>query len=167
MKQARSCRCDFLTEPRHPAGVHRYQPQYQPEEAATPISTPRPVLVPHSSNLVNATITVNAENYYHIPFSVDTNVMLDVIIIGSFTASGGSGNDIIVLLLDDIAYTNWVNRHQVTAIYNSGQLTTATINIPITISGTYHVVFSNRFSIISTKTVSTTIDLKWTEIEYR
>lgn len=120
------------------------------------------VSVPKSLNLVNGVITVNAGSYYNVPFTVNSS-MSGPTVSGSFTASGGSGNDIIVLILDDIAYTNWVNGHQVTALYSSGQLTTDTFNVSMTTSGTYHLVYSNRFSVISTKNVSTTVDLKWSE----
>lgn len=138
-----------------------------PAPAPAPASTPQPVLVPKSRNLINATITVDPGDYYHVSFSARINGMRDVVMLGSFTASGGSGNDIIVLLLDDIAYTNWVNRHKVVVLYYSGQVTTDRINVPITASGKYHLVFSNRFSTISTKRVLTTIDLEWLEIQYR
>jgi hypothetical protein len=133
--------------------------------ACAPATTP--VLVPQSANLVNAIITVDAGSYYSINFYVDTNKMHNVAVSGSFTASGGSGNDIVVLILDDIAFTNWVNGHSVMALYNSGQITTDRINVPITASGRYYLVFSNRFSIISTKKVSTMIDLQWSELQYR
>ena len=120
------------------------------------------VSVPKSLDLVNGVITVNAGSYYNVPFTVNSS-MSGAKVSGSFTASGGSGNDIIVLILDDIAYTNWVNGHQVTVLYSSGQLTTDTLNVSITTSGTYHLVYSNRFSVISTKNVNTTVDLKWSE----
>ena len=82
-------------------------------------------------------------------------------LLGSFTASGGSENDIVVLILVDSAYTNWVSGHEVTALYSSGQVTEGTFNVPITISSThtYHVVYSNRFS-TSTKRVTTTVNIE-------
>ena len=84
-------------------------------------------------------------------------------VTGSFTASGGSGNDIEVLILNDISYRNWMNGDMVADLYHSGKVTIDTFNVPITVSGTYHLVYSNEFSIISTKTVTTTVDLKWSE----
>ncbi len=82
---------------------------------------------------------------------------------GSSTASGGSGNDIEVLILNDISYRNWINGDMGADLYHSGKVTIDTFNVPITALETYHLVYSNEFSIISTKTVTTTVDLKWSE----
>lgn len=133
----------------------------------SPPQQPKAVLVPQSRNLINATITVSAGDYYHVPFSVNIDGMRDVTVSGSFMASGGSGNDIVVVILDNIAYTNWVNRHRVAALYSSGQVTTDRFCVSITGLGTYHLVYSNRFSVISTKKVISTVDLKWSELQYR
>lgn len=86
---------------------------------------------------------------------------------GSFKASGGSGNDIRPLIMDDMAYTNWSNKHQVNVLYSSGQLTVADIDVPITTSARYHLVLSNDFSTVSSKNVTTKIDLIWSELRYQ
>lgn len=116
---------------------------------------------PQTSNLINGNIVVTPGDYYDIPFLVDTNEMRNIRVVGSFEASGGSGNDIIALILDDIAFANWINEHQVTSLYNSGKITAADIDVSITISGKYHLVFHNLFSIISSKNVTTRVDLNW------
>jgi hypothetical protein len=137
------------------------------QNATSPTTAPTPMLVPQSQNLVNATITVDAGSYYGVRFSVDTVRMQNAAVVGTFTASGGSGNDIDVFILDDIAFTNWVNGHQVMTLYYPGRLTTERINVSVTSSGTYHLVFSNKFSIISAKNVSTKVDLNWSELRYQ
>ncbi len=114
-------------------------------------------------NLVNGTITVQAGSYYNVQFSVDTNVMKDVMVEGSFQASGGSGNDIDALVLNEMDFINWLNGHQVSPVYYSGKITIADINVPITKSGDYHLVFGNTFSVISSKNVSAQVDLHWAE----
>jgi hypothetical protein len=126
--------------------------------------TPITGLVSRSYNLINGTITVSPGTYYSVSFPVDMNAMRNVWVDGSFTAAGGSGNDIEVHIMDDIAYTNWVNGHTVSVIYSSGKVTTANIDVPITMSGNYYLVFSNRFSMVSSKNVATKVDLKWSEL---
>ncbi len=138
--------------------------QYFPGEATA--DTPTPILVPKTYNLVNGVITVGPNDYYHVQFIIDTDSMLNVKVEGTFRASGGSGNDIEVMILDDMAYTNWINGHTVSAIYFSGKLTTSNIDAEIVSSGKYHLVFSNEFSIISSKDVSTKVDLNWSELSY-
>lgn len=133
------------------SGSGAQQPQQQQH-------TRQPVL--QTSNLVNGTITVNSRSYYNAVFSV-TSAMTNSTLTGSFTASGGSGNDIIAMVLDDMSFTNWINGHQVNSLYSSGQLTTANINVSITTPGTYHLVFSNAFSTFTSKQVSTSVNLQW------
>jgi len=127
-------------------------------------TTPITDLVSRSYNLINGTITESPGRYYSVSFPVDMNAMHNVWVDGSFTAAGGLGDDIEVYIMDDIAYTNWVNGHTVSVIYSSGKVTTANIGVAITMSGNYHLVFSNRFSIVSSKNVATKVDLKWSEL---
>jgi len=127
--------------------------------AGCPESTSSPVS--QSYNLVNETLTIGPGEHVSIPFYVDANAMQNLRVYGSFRAAGGSRNDIWAMIMDDTAYINWVYGHQVTVVYSSGQVTTANINVPIARSGKYHLVFSNHFSIVSSKNVSTTVALMW------
>ena len=68
-----------------------------------------------------------------------------------------------MLILNDVSYRNWTNADTVADLYHSGRVTTDTIDVPMTASGAYHLVYSNKFSIISTKRVTTTIDVEWSE----
>lgn len=116
---------------------------------------------PQNSSLIDGNIVVAPGDYYDIPFLVDTSEMQNIRVTGYFAASGGSGNDIEAAILDDITFTNWINGHQGTSLYNSGKITVAEIDVSITMSGKYHLVFSNTFSIVSSKTVSAKVDLNW------
>jgi len=111
-----------------------------------------------STNVVNGVITVSAGSYQDYQVSVPSGA-LSAKLSGSFTASGGSGNDIIVLVLDQTSFTNWQNGHQVSAIYNSGQLTTSSFSVSLPAGGTYYLVYSNTFSTFSSKNVNTQANL--------
>jgi len=115
----------------------------------------------YSFNIVNGLITVSAGNYQAYPFTIPSGAM-NANIVGNFTASGGSGNDIIVLIMDATAFVNWKNGHQVSVYYDSGQLTTSNFDVSLPAGGSYYLVFSNTFSIISTKNVQTRADLSYT-----
>ena len=72
---------------------------------------------------------------------------------GSFTASGAN-NDIEVMLLEASQFQNWEKRSKFTVAYQSGRVTSDKLAIPLPAQeGTYYVVFSNRFSLISNKAV--------------
>lgn len=126
-------------------------------------TTHTPVLVPQSQNLVNGAITVKADGYYDVSFTV-TSSMENPIVSGSFTASGGSGNDIIAYIFDSIDYTNWSNNHQSSAFYNSGQVTTQNISTSLA-PGSYYLVFDNTFSTFTSKVVNTTVNLNYDTLQ--
>jgi hypothetical protein len=115
----------------------------------------------HATNIVNGLITVNAGYYEYYPFYVPSGAA-NVQIQGGFTASGGSGNDIVVMIMDSTSFINWRNGHQVNVYYNSGQLTTSNFDVSLPSgSGSYYLVYSNTFSLISQKNVNTQVNLSY------
>jgi hypothetical protein len=107
--------------------------------------------------------TIRQLNEKNWKFSVPagaTNVRLQ----GHFVASGGSGNDVQVYLMNDDEFVNWRNRHPIKPIYNSQKVTQGTINVPLPSEiGTYYLVFDNRFSLISPKAVQDNLTLQYTK----
>ncbi len=113
-----------------------------------------------SANVVNALVTVGARNYEDYQINVPQGAT-SVTVSGSFTASGGSGNDIEVIVLDSTSFVNWQNGHQVSAYYDSGQVTTNNFNIQLPGSGTYYLVYNNQFSLLSSKNVNTQVNVNY------
>jgi hypothetical protein len=113
-------------------------------------------------NIVNGQITVDAGDYEYYQFTVPPGAA-NVEAYGSFTVSGGSGNDIVVLIMNLIEFFNWENGHQTGAYYDSGQLTASNFDVPLPSgSGTYCLVYSNTFSIMNQKSVNTEANLSYT-----
>src|SRR2546427_9414942 len=108
--------------------------------------------------IVNGVITVQPAQYYYYTLTVPSGAT-SVTVSGTFTASGGSGNDIEVLVMDQTNYVNWQNDHQANAYYDSGQVTTGTVSANLPGGGTYYLVYSNAFSTVSSKNVQTTANL--------
>ena len=115
-----------------------------------------------TSNVVNGVITVGARNHQAYQFGVPADAY-NAQISGTFTASGGSGNDIIVYVFDSTNYVNWENGHQSSAYYNSGQVTTDSFSINLPAGGTYYLVYDNSFSFLSSKNVNTQANLAYSE----
>lgn len=115
----------------------------------------------HTQNIVNGIISVKAGGYQYYSFNAPSG-STDVRVSGSFEANGGSGNDINVVILDEQAFTNWKNGHQVSAYYSSGKLTTDSINANIPSGNTLYLVYDNQFSTFTSKDVRTTVDLVYT-----
>jgi hypothetical protein len=81
---------------------------------------------------------------------------------GHFAATGGSGNDIEVVVVNQDEFTNWQNGHPTKAYYNSGKTTQDTINLTLPAdAATYYVVFNNKFSLFTPKAVQANVDVNF------
>jgi hypothetical protein len=104
-------------------------------------------------NIVNGLLTIDAEGYqvYVVKTPPDAT---QIHVQGSFNASGGTGNDIEVFIMDTVAFKNWQNNHTVRAYYDSGRLTTSNFDVALPSGGEFALVFSNTFSSFSRKIVN-------------
>ncbi|HYL36187.1 MAG TPA: hypothetical protein VEV17_09775 [Bryobacteraceae bacterium] len=87
--------------------------------------------------------------------------MASVRVAGSFHTSGGSGNDIEAVVADWGECENWVNGHPAPVLYASGKTTNAKVDVPLHQAGTYCLAFSNTMSLLSAKTVSGDVALRY------
>ena len=110
--------------------------------------------------IISGTFAVAPRTFKPIEFIVDAT-MSNPRIEGTFTAKGAN-NDIEVLLLDEQQFANWQNRHPFKSTYASGRVTADKLRISLPAeAGKYFMVFSNRFSIISSKDVVTDLKLRY------
>lgn len=138
----------------------RKEPPKQPPVAQS-IQPPAPVLIPVTEKLTSGQTVVRAGKYIRMKFSVDTEKMQDVRVIGSFHASGGSGNDIQVVLAEESEFENWINGHQARALYSTEKITNDKMDVEITQSGTYILAFSNTYSLLTDKDVFAEVELHY------
>jgi hypothetical protein len=101
-------------------------------------------------------------SYQYYQFTVPSGAS-DIQVSGTFTASGGSENDIKVYVLDITNFVNWKNGHTASTYYNGGQLTTGNISATLPSDGTYFLVYDNTFSVFSQKNVNTQATLSYTK----
>ncbi|CAG0996333.1 hypothetical protein METP3_02986 [Methanosarcinales archaeon] len=127
-----------------------------PSSYASPVSK-SPVYKTINQNIVNGFIPVKSGEYVYYQLSIPSQASVS----GDFTAFGGSGNDIDIFILDETAYTNWINKHSVSTYYNSGQMTTGSITTSLP-AGKYYLIYSNTFSTFSDKNVKTNLDVSYT-----
>lgn len=119
------------------------------------------VPTPHTVTIVNSMIRVEAGQSIYYQFSAPTG-STDTYVSGTFTAGGGSGNDIRVYVMDEQNFINWRNGHQVSVYYNSGQETVGNINVNIPTGQNLYLVYDNTFSVFSAKEVTTNVSLTYT-----
>ena len=131
-----------------------------PTVAAQPVEQP----INHLETIFTGSAAVEANHHIEFPFEVKSADMVRPRVVGKITASGGTGNDIVVSVITEDDLTNMKNGHQVTPIYTSGQVTVANVDARLPAVGKYYVVFSNTFSGVTPKTVSGELGLRWIEI---
>lgn len=118
-------------------------------------------LLDHNDLITNSSTTPKPLTYLSFKFAVPqfaTQVSVD----GHFGPSGGTGNDVEVFLFAEDSFANFQNGHQSPAHYSSLRATQGTINATLPSgAGTYYLVFSNKFSIISSKNVQVAVMLHY------
>jgi hypothetical protein len=114
---------------------------------------PRPQPQPHTVNIGQGALSVAALHFAFYTLSVPAGAH-DVHVQGHFQATGGTGNDIEVFLLNDEQFTNWKNGHATPTYYNSGKTTVGDVQTALPAGvGTYYLVFNNKFSALTAKAV--------------
>jgi zinc-ribbon domain len=125
--------------------------------ASQPLQQP-PVQL-HKVSLPLGAFTVGALASNNYTFTAPAGAF-DVTLKGHFAATGGSGNDIEVFVLSEDEFVNWQNGHPAKTFFNSEKITQDSINLTLpSEAASYHVVFNNKFSLLTPKAVQANIDL--------
>ena len=112
--------------------------------------------------ILNGSVAVEATGYVTYTVKVDAASMVNPRIVGHVQATGGSGNDIEVVVFTETQFINWKNSHKQGSLFTSGQITASDVDVPLDGSGTYYVMLSNVFSAFTPKTVEGNLALVWT-----
>lgn len=115
---------------------------------------PSPPPKVYTTDIVNGTANVNADEYVDYPFTVPVNSS-NIHVSGNFTVQGGSGNGVIVYVFDITNYENYANGSYFGALYQSSQARTALISSNLDASGNYFLVIDNTLS-----TITQTVDIQ-------
>ncbi|MGO9211862.1 MAG: hypothetical protein ACLPXM_09175 [Terriglobales bacterium] len=123
----------------------------------------RTIAQQYTMTLPSTTLSVGALSLNATKFVIPDGAF-DVRVDGHFSASGGSGNDIEAAVFDDNSFTAWQDRHAAVPIYSSGRTTEGSIKTPLPAGpGTYWIVFNNKFSLLSAKTVEANVTLYYSK----
>lgn len=133
-------------------------------EAPAPsvVATPTPTVT--LQTLWDGTLIVEPRQAQWVKVNIDTTGRQNLRILGDFTAQGGSGNDIELLIVDERDFVNWQNSQEeaIQPLYRSGEVTTRDFETPLSESGTYYIIFDNQFSLVSNKVVEAIFTLQYT-----
>jgi predicted nucleic acid-binding Zn ribbon protein len=108
---------------------------------------------PHSIPLVNEGLTINQLGYSYFKLQVPSKAR-SVEFHGNFTASGGAGNMIEAYLFSAEGYEGWQRQQNPSPFYSSGRVSMDRMDAELPSGpGTYYLVFNNKFSLLSPKTI--------------
>jgi hypothetical protein len=132
----------------------------QPEPESVPQPEP-----PHActTSIADGTIAVPAIRYDSFLVRIAPS-MSNTRLTGNFMASGGKGNDIVVLVVDEKTFHDWSNLYGIPAkrfLYNSGKVTMGSFDVSLSAAGDYFLVCSNVFSSFADKHVMIRADLSY------
>ena len=117
---------------------------------------------PQSQTLVSGDISVSAQTNFDYAFTV-TAAMKQVNVNGKFNTFGGAPNHIEVYIMDDSTYTNWLKKRTVHILFDSGLMSSGTVDQAITVPGKYHLIFTNYApaTLAAAQQVHTQVILNW------
>jgi hypothetical protein len=72
---------------------------------------------------------------------------------GRVMGLSGGGRDVEVYVLDDAGYEDWQHGIRPSALFESGRSSAATLAVDLPRRGRYHLLLSNRYSILTPKRV--------------
>ena|ERR1035438_1727198 len=124
-------------------------------------SLPSLFQTPKSVSLFSGSVAVNAGRIHYITFPTDPEHMGTIHITGRFSTTGGMKNDIQAVLCTEDEFQNFSNGNAFRSYYNSGKTTVGTIDVRIPPAGRYVLAFSNKFSLLSGKTVTGEVTMEY------
>jgi hypothetical protein len=129
------------------------------ENGADEIQPARLEVGSFSKRLVSGQVNVRAGKDVRYWIKIDTSTMLEAAVTGWFRASGGSENDIALVIATEYEFENLVHGHEARVLFATDSITAGEFHVSITQSGAYVLALNNRFSIFMPRTFIANIDL--------
>jgi hypothetical protein len=114
-----------------------------------------------SKKLVSGQVNVRAGRDVRYWIKIDTSKMLEAAVTGWFRASGGSKNDLALVLATEYEFENLIHGREARVLFATDSITTGEFRVSITQSGTYLLALINRFSMFMPRTFIANIDLRY------
>jgi len=125
----------------------------------------------HNEAVGEAALSVKPRSFSSYKFTVPPGAA-NVVVSGQFNATGSPENDVEVYVLNDDDFVTLKSGYAANSFYDSGRVAQSTINVALPFgAGTYYLVFDNRFSPRTPKTIHAAVTLHynnwWPEILLR
>jgi hypothetical protein len=118
--------------------------------------------VPQRQDVVGGKIAIKASGLAQYPIKIQPE-MYEAALKGRFASD--DGGDMIAIVAEDTEYQNWISGRPTQVLWGTeNRRTSGTFDVPLR-PGTYHLVFSNKFSAHSDKIVSVEAVLNFKRLE--
>lgn len=97
-------------------------------------------------------------------FSVDLFSQEDVTVRGDFTASGESNSEINVAVMTETEFLLWQTLGSATMVYESGAVASGELNLSLSETGSYRLVYSNVSDMAVEKSVTASVSIFYFKI---
>jgi hypothetical protein len=116
---------------------------------------------PHLESIRQGTFSMEARGLAASKFAVPAGAS-NVVVAGQFSAGDGPGNEIEVYVLSDDAFVTWRDGYSTSTYYESGKVSRGIIHATLPVdAGSYYLVFSNRGSPKTARTVQADVTLQY------
>ncbi len=115
--------------------------------SCTPGSTDKEVMTVANDDAVD----IPAASYISYEFKL--NRLADCRMTGRVRGLAGGNKDFQVVIVDEDGFLNWKTSHRAMALFSTDQVAAATLDLSLSRPGTYYLVVSNAFSVLTEKTV--------------
>ena len=117
----------------------------------------------HTQTITPAVFSVKPHGFASYEFAVPSG-SVNVAVSGEFTATGNSSSDIEVYVFKDDAFVSWQGGYSPSAYHSSSRVIKGDVQADLPAgAGTYYVVFNNKFSPRTTKSVQSEVTLHYTK----
>ena len=121
----------------------------------TPTATSASAPVPQQPTLITFGAgqpeEIPNESYVHYTFALPAR---SCTVTGRIVGLSGGSKDFQAFIMDDDNFINWQTNHQFRVFWQTEKVAAVTINTPLSGPGTFHIVVSNTFSVMTPKTVT-------------
>jgi len=119
---------------------------------------------PFSETVVDSTFTVPADSVqaFFVVVTVDDYIR-NIVLEGEFQVLNGGGASIQAFVMRDYEFGAFLAGEPFLAMYGSNAVSTATFLLPIESTDAYQVVFSNKSSAMTDRTVKAKVTISWEE----
>lgn len=119
---------------------------------------------PFSATVVDSTFTVPADSVqaFFAVVTVDEYIR-NIVLDGEFQVLDGGGASIQAFVMRDYEYSAFLSGEPFLVMYGSNEVSTGTFLLPIESTDVYQVVFSNKSSATTDRTVKAKVTISWEE----